>query len=530
MKKRNIKDVVVIGGGTAGWLTALYVKTLMPNKDVTVVESDAIGILGAGEGTTSDLIRLLDALEIPVSRLIKETSCTIKNGIRFINWNGGGDEDYFYHGFDNYGNLSTDHYKLDPLVAAAPPAYFSAIDAGESFSAGDFTSKLAEDGRVPFFHNQNEVTFGADPITGYTSVGAWAVHFDASRLALFLKEIALERGISHVEALVVDYTQGADGDVKSISIENGPPIKTDFIFDCSGFKSFFNKKFETEWVSYKEHLPTDSAVPFFIDIPDTEEIPPYTQAIAMNYGWMWKTPLQHRYGCGYVFDSRYINEEEAVAEIEEYLGFEPFYPRKDKGAFKFEAGYYDEPWKHNVISVGLASGFIEPLEATSMWVTVSALGRVLGNPEVLYAKDARVAEEFNSWFRGMNSEILDFIYYHYYTKRTDTEFWAQFTKEKAPEGLKKLLNLYELRMPNSDDFVTSIWPLNSWYKVGLAHGNEDLIARIKDANRYSIVREYLANNYEKFKELQAAVLPTFATHRSFLETLSGSKLNEKPQR
>jgi len=522
MTKRKIDKIAVIGGGTAGWLTALYIQAVMPDKKVTVIESDKIGILGAGEGTTTDIIRMFDAIGIPVSQLIKETSCVIKNGLKLINWNGGGEEDYFFHTFDLYGNLNPINFRLDDLICSTPVQFTAPAFHNKDFETVDFFSRLCESNRLPFYKDENMQPTGDDPILKYQNVGAFAVHFDASKLAKFLKKIALDRGINHIEGIVEDYTQDLDGEVTSLILDSKETVGCSFIFDCSGFVSFFNKKFESKWVSYAKHLPTDSAVPFFIPIDKDEEIPPYTQAIAMKYGWMWKTALQDRYGCGYVFDSTFITQEQAIEEIEEYLGFEPYFPRKE--AFKFKAGYYESPWQNNVISIGLASGFIEPLEATSLWVAVSMLGKVLSTPEILYSKDVRIEKDYNDFHSYMNKQILDFIYWHFYTKRDDTEFWKKFTKENAPEGLRRVIDILESRLPQYDDFTGSIWPIASWMKVGLGHNNEFIKKNIKEHNDIHQTAYYFSNVYKDFKERQDAILKTFVTHREFLEDLADGEL------
>lgn len=518
---RAIKTITILGGGSAGWMTALYAKAIMPEKDIVVIESEEIGILGAGEGTTPDIIRLFDALDVPVSRLIQETSCTIKNGIRFVNWNGGGEDDYFYHGFTSYGQLSPDSYKLDVFISQAPPLYTSAAHFNEHFHESDFTAKMSVESKVPFFIDPEKERRSEDPIDEYINVGSFAVHFDAAKLAAFLKTIGIERGVKRIEGLVESYSEDSTGDIKTLTLKSGEVINTDFIFDCSGFAAFFNKRFKTEWKSYKDYLPTDAAVPFFIPISDDEYIPTTTIVIAMKYGWMWKTALQHRYGCGYVYDSSLITEAQAVEEIEDFLGFEPHYPRKDKGGFKFNAGHYKEPWQRNVISIGLSSGFIEPLEATSLWTVNTALSKVLGNPEIIHSMDPRVSKNFNENFSIMNEQIVDFIYYHFLNDREDTEFWKKFTKENAPEGLKKHLELFETRAPNSDDFVGSIWYLHSWYKVGLGHKNKNLESQIKRSSMYNPALPYLNNNYQMYKEFQDQLLPKLVGHREFLEHLAG---------
>lgn len=517
---RSIDNIVVIGGGSAGWLAALHAKISMPNKKVTVVESEKYGILGAGEGTTPDIVRLLDTLNIPVSRLIKRTDCTFKNGIKFINWNGQGDQDYFYHCFALLDSVYPYyHYSLDPFVCAGETEYMVGVSQDLNLKEYDLFSKACEANKVPFIRNEEHEAVG-DPIFKYNPVGFYALHFDASRLALFLKEVAEERGIERIEGIVSDFTVDEHGDVSSLILESGREISCDFVFDCSGFRSFFPNKFNTEWVSHEKYLPTDSALPFFIPIEDGEEIPSYTQAIAMKYGWAWKTPLQSRYGCGYVYDSSLITEEQAREEIYEVFGSEEetkyIWPRADKGSFKFKAGYFKEPWKHNVISLGLSSGFIEPLEATSMWITTTSLGRIFGSPELLYKRDSRISNDFNEFFTHMSDQILDFIYYHFMTIREDTKFWKFFTKENAPKGLKKLLDLMEVKYLNRDDIAGSYWPISSYLKVGISHKNHHIIKNIKESMQHSHISVELTVNNEMIRNKQNDMVSALVTHNELL--------------
>jgi tryptophan halogenase len=522
LNKRRIDTVTVIGGGSAGWLTALYAKQAMHiDTKVIVIESEKYGILGAGEGTTPEIISIFDMLGIPLSRLMKETNCTVKNGIKFINWNGGGFKDYFYHCFDVYGMEYGLDYRLDPFVCSGSPVYMAGSYMKEDLKKYDFYSKVCEVNKVPFYKDSSDFQYNSDPILQYKNLASFSIHFDAAKLAEFLKVIAQERGIKRVEGIVSDYTTDETGDVTSLIIDSGQEIPTNFVFDCSGFKSFFPKKLKLKWESHKKYLPTDSALPFFIPIEDKEEIPPYTQAIAMKYGWAWKTPLQNRYGCGYVYDSNFISEEEARKEIYEVFGEETEYiwPREDKGSFKFNAGYYKTPWVNNIISVGLSSSFIEPLEATSMWLSNSCLGKIFSNPENLYSKDPRIAESFNNYFCKFNEDILNFMYYHYMTSREDTPFWKQFTKEKAPKALQKILDTMEFKFPTSDDFSLSFWPLHSWVKVGLGHKNEVL----KDNASYSLYRSPLSktiiDNHKKIQNNQDSIVNMLSSNNDFMKVL-----------
>jgi hypothetical protein len=253
---------------------------------------------------------------------------------------------------------------------------------------------------------------------------AWMYLDKVSQLsAIFLPLLKLiksmsteEKSLNFIEQIIEEDLKNPDLDPndffvklnpnESLILENNEEQLVDFVFDCSGFhRLLIGKHFNSEWASYKEYLPVDMAVPFFI--PIDEEIPPYTEAIAMKYGWMWKIPLQNRYGCGYVFDSSLISEEDAAKEIEEYLGFVPEYPRKNKGAFKFNAGGYKTPWVKNCIAIGLASNFIEPLEATSIFSSIDSLRRAVFNTLSLEECNDDIIDRYNKEIESINSALAD---------------------------------------------------------------------------------------------------------------------------
>jgi tryptophan halogenase len=351
-------------------------------------------------------------------------------------------------------------------------------------------------------------------------MGAFSIHFDARKLVEVLSEIAKERGIIHIEGEVIDFTEDEHGDVATLKLAHGAEIQTDFIFDCSGFKSFFKEKFDSEWVSHSEHLTVDSAIPFFLEMDD--EVPAYTEAIAMDHGWIWKIPLQDRYGCGYVYNSEFISEEDAKEEIVSFLGYEPKWPR-DHG-LKFQSGYVKEPWKKNVVLAGLASSFIEPLEATSIWLSIINAARILGNTEVMYKRDSRLQDDYNKISQSMQKAVAGFIYLHYMTGRKDTPFWKHYTKENAPKYLQDMLDIAEVRNLIFEDIAPEAqWSLESWYNILVGIKHEGTMKNLKDFEFYNFSRSYIKNAYHFYKKTVESVANNESiTHNEFLE-----KLNEK---
>ncbi len=518
MELRDIRDVTILGGGTAGWLVALYAKTVLPTKKITVIESDSIGILGAGEGSTPQLISFLDILQIPVSKLVKEADVTLKNGIKFTNWNNGGKSDWFYHPFVGYGNCAASELSLERYVAGTPAIFSQVSKEEERQDEWCFITRLCEQNKVPMKSIRDQMYSVDNPIFQFEKMGSFSLHFNAKKLASVLAEIGQDRGIVRVEGVVEDYTTDDEGYVTSLKLENGESVKTDFIFDCSGFKSFFSKKFNTKWISAKDHLTVNSAMPFFIDMD--VNIPPYTEAVAMKYGWMWIIPLQSRYGCGYVFNSDMIDDEQAKQEIIDFLGYEPEWPREK--SFAWEPGYLEEPWKKNVYTAGLSAGFVEPLEATSIWTTIiDWTSAILGNTELMYIKDQGVIDDFNASWRKNQEEVIGFIYAHYMSGRTDTEFWKHYTYENAPAKAKQYLDINNKRAFVVNDFIDhAFFEIDSWSYILLGIRNEKFVENHRLFEFYNFTRPFMDQRYVSFKKLIQSVADFEAiSHEEFLEKM-----------
>jgi tryptophan halogenase len=509
-EKVMIKNIVVVGGGSAGWLTALTAKHKYPKFNVTVIESKDIGILGAGEGSTPYLPAFLESIDISIEDLVKNCDATIKNGIKFTNWNG--QDDFYYHGFGATDSaLGTEI--LSSRFVSANPMLVSSIMLNNNVKDIDFTEIMSEESKVPFVLEKNK---NGNTILEYKRLGYTSLHFNATKLAARFKEIGLERGIQVFEETITEVSLDDNNNVYSLELDNGKKILSDFVFDCSGFhRLIIGKTFNSKWKSYKEFLPTDSAIPFFVEM--TDKIPPYTEAIAMKYGWMWKIPLQSRFGCGYVYDSSLISEQDAINELEEFLGFVPIYPRKDKGGFKFSPGSFEEPWQNNCVAVGLAANFVEPLEATSLWVSMVQLTEIFGTPSVFLSNTPEIRDEFNKFVVRMNDDVLNFIYFHYMSLRKDTAFWEKFSYENAPEELKKKLKLWERRLPNKRDNGDH-WNSKSWFLVGSAQDkiNKELAKEYIDiSNEYKKAVD-IYDYYKKYREYKVSEC---ADHREFLDGL-----------
>ena len=455
----KVKNIVVLGGGSAGWLTSLMVREFYPDYRITLLESDEIGILGAGEGTVPHFVELLDFLRIPVSALVRECSSTIKIGIKFSNWHGDGTS--YFHDFVAIDELEEwildDNFRFNKLTSYL-------IGKGIHLDSINLYSKLAEEWKVPFVRNEQSLDKNLDAIQCVDLLGNFALHFDARLLAGFLGKLAQQqRRITRIEGKFVKAHCDDNEFITHLELESGESLDCDFVFDCSGFaRLLIGKHFQENWIDYKQHLPLDRAIPFFLP-HNGKNIPPYTEAIAMKFGWMWKIPVQNRYGCGYVFDSSYIDEVEAKKEVEELLGHEIEVPR----ILPFQPGSYENILVKNCYGVGLAHHFVEPLEATSIWIFSKNLINFLRSDVINHLTPA-ITTFVNNHSRNIIATIPEFLYLHYLTDREDSAFWKEFrSRTTMMESLQQKKKLWhELPLFDPDTVQLQMFTAPSWISVG----------------------------------------------------------------
>lgn len=405
-------SVIVAGGGTAGWLAALHVKQFYSGADVTVVYDDKTPIIGVGESTTAHFVRFLEAIDISVHEVVKNCEATIKNSIRFTNWKGDGT--YYHHAFTR---------RSEECVQS----YFDALYHDINLDDIDLGSTLSKNNKVPMPLDGNSDEPYDD--TNY------ALHFNAKKMSEYLQSVGVSRGIKIVVGKIKSVSLDPDEYVTDITLDTNQTLKTDFVFDCTGFaRVFVNKVYNSPVKSYKEILPVKKAMPFFID--NTGTTPPFTEAIAMKYGWMWKIPVGKRYGCGYVFDSDYINDEEAYEEICEVVKQKPHVPR----TISFKPEYNTKPFNKNTLALGLAHGFLEPLEATSLLILANMLNTLERTGHNIFNRmyNDEYTESYNKHILDFVENCVDIVYVHYLTPRNDTEFWRKF-KNMIPEHVSNTL-------------------------------------------------------------------------------------------
>ena len=491
-----IKNITILGGGTAGWLTALYVNKTFPNVKITLIESTNIGILGAGEGSVPLLSNILQSLDISLHSFKEHTKSTFKLGVSFENWRGDG-EKYIVPFSElketglNYKQIVPNNYnsKIGLPDNKSTHILTNLIANGYSLSDDILAGKLSYGNKLPFYKDNNKII----------QASSFSFHFDARLTANYLKSIGEKRGINVIDGELESIVENEGGYIKSLNLKNGIVVDSDFFFDCSGFKRLLiGKHYNTEWKSYTEHLSMNSAIPFFLP-HDDKPIPQYTKAVAMKSGWLWQIPLQHRWGCGYIFNDAYTNEVEAKKEVEEYLGHEI----EIRNLFKFDAGRYEKVWVKNCIAIGLSSGFIEPLEATSIMLQLMQLMDL--DPISLVANSDSIRHEYNKTVSIYNDEIADFLYWHYVTDRNDTPFWKEYReKTTTPKRVKDLMEIWKYRTPIDSDVKTttykSSFDIEHWIHVAIGNNSIDKSLFIQENEAFELNKklgvytsEYLNN-------------------------------------
>ncbi len=453
----KIKNIVIVGGGTAGWMTAsLLAKTLGKALNITLVESDKIGIVGVGEATIPPILNFNNAIGIDERAFIKATQGTIKLGIEFNNWNLQGDS--YMHAFGNIGKkfpfCDFHHFWLrqQQLVALEN----SSPADGKSFWDYSLNYQAAKQNKFAPIHNI--------PNTHLPGL-AYAYHFDAGLYAKFLSKHAQGMGVKRIEGTIVRVLQNRDsGFVESLLLEDGTSITGDLFIDCTGLAALLiEKTLSTGFDDYSHWLPCDRAMA--VPCEKTDNIEPYTRSTAHNVGWQWRIPLQHRTGNGLVYASKHMTDEEAKELLLANLDGKPL---AEPRVIPFRTGRRRKQWHKNVIAIGLSSGFFEPLESTNIHLIQTTAIRLIK----FFPHNGIQQEEVDEFNRQSKVEgIRDFIILHYkLNSRGDSEFWRTCQRMDIPESLLNKIELFKKTgkvFCKPDDLFTEI----AWQQVMIGQGN-----------------------------------------------------------
>ena len=506
---RKLKNVTILGAGTAGWISAYILSdffyTNKQNVKVTIVDPSSIPIIGVGEGTTGIFYDFLKRYNLDELDFLRETKATLKFGIVHKDWK------ELNHQY--YGPIDDPHLlasKKDPEDFEYLNVY--AVAAGRSVADVHLHTKLMETNKVPF-NLENSRPDLKSPFF-------YAYHFDNHLVGNYLRKRS-----KNIEILDEVYTHASlneNGEIEKLHFESGKEIETDLVLDCTGFrKLLINKLYNVGWKSYQKNLPVNRAMPFFLKL-DEKNISNYTLAWAQKNGWMWQIPTQERIGAGYVYCDDFTSPEEAKIEIEKVLGFE-IEPRND---IKFTSGRIEKSWVKNCIAIGLASGFLEPLEATSIHSTLIQM--------ILFATDylkeemdfnnEKIMDEFNDRVGRQFDDFMIFLNTHYVSNRDDSDFWKYVKNECIHEDTLSLINKWKNQLPRMSDFEL--------YLSGLPHVQSQLYYPVLDGLgllQKDVAREEMNNfnlkpfardEYKRFNDQYDDQMKRFIKHNDYLEYAS----------
>ena len=447
----RLKTILIVGGGSSGWMAAALVSHLFQGLyKIRLVESEDIGTIGVGEATIPAIKKFNELLELDEAHFMRLTQGTFKLGIQFNDWDRIGSS--YIHGFgvigQDLGWLRCHQYWLKTKLG------------GEACDFAGLSINTAAALKNKFMPARSDM--GDSPIAHI----AHAYHFDAGLYAQYLRTYSEDRGVVRTEGKVVDVALRADdGFVEAITLENGERIEADLFIDCSGFRGLITEQaMRTGYEDWTHWLPCDRALA--VPCARSDNFTPYTKATAHGAGWQWRIPLQHRTGNGHVFSSRYMDEDEAEKILLSNLDGEQL---AEPNRIRFVTGKRKKVWNKNCIAVGLAAGFLEPLESTSLFLIQSSLIRLIRLiPDGGF--DQANIDEFNRQTDFEYERVRDFIILHYKaTQRDDTPFWRYCRDMDVPATLQRKMDLFRAngRIFREDE---ELFSEESWIQVILGQG------------------------------------------------------------
>ncbi len=486
--------MVIVGGGTAGWITAAaFARLLGERLTIELVESEAIGTVGVGEATIPQIIRLNTILGIDEHEFLRATSGTFKLGIEFVDWGSKGSR--YLHTFGEtgmtVGNVAFHHHWRRSAGAAGDPK-------------GLWNWSLHQ-------MAADQARFGKLDRVGNTAMAglAYAYHFDASRYALFLRAYSEARGVTRTEGIVQSVQRdGESGDIRAITLQNGTTVAGDFFIDCTGFRSLLlGEELGVGYQDWSRWLPCDRA----LAVP-SERLPvlvPYTRATAKDAGWQWRIPLQHRTGNGHVYSSGFTSDDAAADTLLAGLDTRAL---GDPRPIRFTTGRREAFWAHNCAAIGLSSGFLEPLESTSIHLIQSHVSRLIqlfpraGDPSAM-------REEYNRRCAAEFAQIRDFLILHYHqTTREDTEFWRYCKHMAVPDSLTHKLALFGASGRVGRD-VDDLFREASWVQVMLGQG---IMPADYDPMADRMSEDQLAEFLANLRTLMSRAVAGLPSHEQYL--------------
>ncbi len=432
------KRILIVGGGTAGWMAANLLVTRWPDVELCLLESSDIGIIGVGEGSTPHLRLFFDEAGIEESEWMPRCSATYKNGISFSGWSSVPGFESYFHPFPA---------QTDDIFTV--PTFFNNISARmQGFNATAHPDHFFLE---TYITQQN---LGPIPTENFPFGVAYGYHFDSGLLGQYLAETAVAKGVKRFFGTVTEVLMNQDGELASVRLDDNSLLPADFFIDCSGFRSLLLQgTLKASYVSFKENLFNNAAV--VLPTPISDVIPPETKSTALSNGWAWKIPLTNRFGNGYVYSADYISPEQAETELRQHLGMLD----SDVAArhLRMKVGRVEKHWEKNCLAVGLSQGFIEPLEATALALSFNTIsGFIKSYEKGVYTNQYQSAfnNEINARFDG----VRDYIVCHYkVNQRTDTDYWKDNSANThLSDSLNQILHFWH----RGGDFAKSMYMNN----------------------------------------------------------------------
>jgi tryptophan halogenase len=505
------KKILIVGGGSSGWMAAAYLDAVL-NYDgeraveVSLIESPDVPRIGVGEATIPSINHILAAIGIDEKEFMRRTDGTFKQSIKFVNWLDNKGEGY-YHAFGRYTPTPIDDAGLRWLMSDRSVPFMETISA---------QPKLCEWTLAP--QMMGPWKFG--PKLTY------AFHMNALKFADYLSEIAVSRGVGHILDNVIDVEVRGNGDITAVKTKNGNRLEADLYIDCTGFAGLLiEKALGVRWIDFSQWLLCDRAlvmpVPYEVHYPGF--VRPYTMSTAMSAGWVWDIPLHNRRGVGYVHSSAFLNEEEAEREIRSYEGAHS--EQLPSRLVRFRVGMREHAWVRNCIAIGLAGGFLEPIESTGLYL--SDLATVMLTEHFPYRGDMEpLAFRYNRIMANRFYEVLDFVNLHYcLTRRTDTAFWREVRRpERIHDRLKAKLEYWRRKPVAAVDFEDQLLPGQAYAPFGsngLAGDHRTPIdtGKLFTRSSYEAILYGMDFMRDECRELFGDSLPPTTVHRRIVERL-----------
>ena len=514
-----IENVVILGGGTAGWMTASYLKKAFPGVDITVLEAPAIPKIGVGEATIPNLQKVFfDFLGIPEDEWMRHCNAAFKVAVKFVNWRKPRAEtvdDHYYHLFGlipNCDNVPLSHYWVQRHLAGDPEPMDYACYREPPLLDAKLAPRYADGSRAMYY--------------------AW--HFDAHLVADFLRGVATGWGVHHVQDQLENVELAADGSIAALRTTQGRTLRADLFVDCSGFRGLLvNKALNEPFIDMSNYLLCDSAVASAVPNDDAAHgIDPYTSAIAMDSGWTWKIPMLGRFGTGYVYSSKFASVDDATRDFCQLWNLDP--DKANLNKIRFRVGRNRRAWVKNCVGIGLSSCFVEPLESSGIYFIYAAIYQLAKHfPDKRF--DPVLIDRFNREIEFMFDDTRDFIQMHYLTTpREDTPFWRANKHElRLSEDVLYKLETYKaglaVNMPitteetyyqNFEAEFRNFWTNSSFYCIlaGMGWVPRQSIPSIRykpDAQRKA------AEAFQKIKRESAELYAKLPTNYEFLRQLHG---------